>query len=241
MAANRHRHFDLHDTQASQVYGGLSEHAPSLSAVRRTRGQVIVHANRVVPAFYSSTCGGRTQSAVAAFPGRAHVVDIAPLAGNVACNTCAAAPLYRWATIHRGRDDTARRIAAWGQATGHSVGQLRGLSAVNVIPGPVPGRPGGFELLDHRGQRYRIAPEAFRFACNHQGEGLAPLGRDEQLRSSAVRVQVAGSRVTFSDGRGFGHGVGLCQWGAQGLAEQGRTAVQIVQHYYPQSFVRAAY
>ena len=241
MAANRGRHFDLHDSAASQVYGGLSEHAPSLAGVRRTRGQVIVHANRVVPAFYSSTCGGRTQSAVAAFPGRAHVVDIPPLAGNVACTSCEASPTFRWSTIHRGRDDTARRIAAWGRATGHSVGALRGLSAVNVIPGPVPGRPGGFELLDHRGQRFRIAPEAFRFACNHQAEGLAPLERDDQLRSSYVRVRVAGSRVAFTDGRGFGHGVGLCQWGAQGLAQQGYSAAQIVRHYYPQSFVRAAY
>ncbi|MEX0885005.1 MAG: SpoIID/LytB domain-containing protein [Phycisphaeraceae bacterium] len=241
MAANRDRHFDMHDSSASQVYGGLSEHAPSLAAVRRTRGEVVVHANRVVPAFYSSCCGGLTQSARTAFPGRAPVVDVPSLAGGVQCTSCDASPNHRWDAIHRSRDDTARRIAAWGAANGHSVAGLRGLVQVRALVGSVPGRPGGFELVDQRGTRFRVPPEALRAACNHEAEDLPPLPRDQQLRSSHVRVQVAGGRVSFTQGRGFGHGVGLCQWGAQGLAERGRSAHQIVQHYYPGATIRAAY
>jgi stage II sporulation protein D len=42
-------------------------------------------------------------------------------------------------------------------------------------------------------------------------------------------------------GRGFGHGVGLCQWGAKGLAEDGQTTEQILSHYYPDAIIGKAY
>ena len=54
-------------------------------------------------------------------------------------------------------------------------------------------------------------------------------------------MSVQGDTVHFTDGRGFGHGVGLCQWGAQALAEQGKTEYQILAHYYPGSDPAAAY
>ena len=42
-----------------------------------------------------------------------------------------------------------------------------------------------------------------------------------------------GGSIEFANGRGFGHGVGLCQWGAQGKALQGWTAERILEAYYP--------
>ena len=45
-------------------------------------------------------------------------------------------------------------------------------------------------------------------------------------------MAVDGDAVTFK-GRGFGHGVGLSQWGAYRMAEEGRTAQQILQRYFP--------
>lgn len=54
-----------------------------------------------------------------------------------------------------------------------------------------------------------------------------------ELRSTLIdRVSVDGDEVTF-EGRGFGHGVGLSQWGAYQLAEEGRTAQEIIQTYFP--------
>ena len=51
----------------------------------------------------------------------------------------------------------------------------------------------------------------------------------------------AGAAIEFFDGRGFGHGVGLCQWGAQGKAAAGWTAGQILQFYYPGARVKRLY
>lgn len=53
-----------------------------------------------------------------------------------------------------------------------------------------------------------------------------------QLKSTLIDdIQVEGGKVTFT-GRGFGHGVGMSQWGAYALAEQGKSAGEIVQHYF---------
>ena len=54
-----------------------------------------------------------------------------------------------------------------------------------------------------------------------------------KLKSTLIEsVAVDGDAVTFK-GRGFGHGVGLSQWGAYRMAEEGRTAQQILQRYFP--------
>ncbi|MBI4614199.1 MAG: stage II sporulation protein SpoIID, partial [Planctomycetes bacterium] len=57
------------------------------------------------------------------------------------------------------------------------------------------------------------------------------LGTSE-LRSTAFTALRAGTKFRF-DGRGWGHGVGLCQWGAEGFARRGENALAIVRHYYP--------
>ena len=57
------------------------------------------------------------------------------------------------------------------------------------------------------------------------------LGYDT-LKSTLFAVAVDGEWARFS-GRGYGHGVGMCQWGAKGMAEQGYTARQILEFFYP--------
>ena len=55
----------------------------------------------------------------------------------------------------------------------------------------------------------------------------------ERLKSTLIdSVTVEGDAVTFA-GRGYGHGVGMSQWGAYGMAEQGKTAEEIIGHYFP--------
>ncbi|MES2801158.1 MAG: SpoIID/LytB domain-containing protein [Bdellovibrionota bacterium] len=55
-----------------------------------------------------------------------------------------------------------------------------------------------------------------------------------KIRSSPENIAVDDSAITFS-GRGFGHGVGLCQWGSLHMAKKGRTYMDILTHYYPKA------
>jgi stage II sporulation protein D len=54
----------------------------------------------------------------------------------------------------------------------------------------------------------------------------------DRFKSTLFAVALDGPWARFS-GRGYGHGVGLCQWGAKGMAEQGYPAARILEHYYP--------
>jgi stage II sporulation protein D len=53
-----------------------------------------------------------------------------------------------------------------------------------------------------------------------------------EVRSLNFTLEVTDGELVFT-GKGHGHGVGLCQWGARGLAKQGRTGPQILAYYYP--------
>ena len=56
-----------------------------------------------------------------------------------------------------------------------------------------------------------------------------------KIRSTICKIVMMGDKWVFSSGRGFGHGVGMCQCGAEGMARQGKTAEQILYYYYPGS------
>jgi stage II sporulation protein D len=61
-----------------------------------------------------------------------------------------------------------------------------------------------------------------------------------RVKSLAFELEAHGDRLTLS-GRGFGHGAGLCQWGAKALADQGWDFRQILEHYYPGTELQALY
>jgi stage II sporulation protein D len=52
------------------------------------------------------------------------------------------------------------------------------------------------------------------------------------LKSTWFEVKLSGGNILFN-GRGYGHGVGMCQWGAKGMADEGRPYTDILKFYYP--------
>lgn len=232
------RHFDLESTTASQVYGGAVTNRKALDAVARTRGRVLTYEGRVLPAFFSSTTGGRAQDAVVAFPSR--VPDLAPLRGGPRGSYDAASGKYRWGPIRRSTHDLAARMSAWGRENKHAVAHLKGVRSIAITHVSRAGRPAMFRVTDGRGQTYNLYAEHFRFAANHDGTGLPKLDPNLNLPSSDLRIASAPGGFVFT-GQGFGHGVGLSQWGAQGMALQGFDAPAILAHYYPGARIEKLY
>ena len=72
-------------------------------------------------------------------------------------------------------------------------------------------------------------------------QSLPKVEMPQNLKSSHVSVQVGKTNVVFSEGKGFGHGVGLSQWGAQGMAHRGHDFRKILAYYYPGAEVSRAY
>ena len=99
------------------------------------------------------------------------------------------------------------------------------------------GRPTRYAIADGDGKRVVLSAASLRRAANWSVDGLPD---PKRLWSSYVEVTVDEDRVRF-DGRGYGHGVGLCQHGAEALARDGKDHQAILAWYYPGAKIVEAY
>lgn len=231
------RHFDVEDTVRSQAYIGAVDLKSAHEAVQRTGGLVLGYDRWLVPGYYSSCCGGSAAAAVDVM-GSNPANALAPLAGRTEPDVCTDAPIYDW-TIERQRDVLSRRIAAWGEAQ-----KIDRLAALGTLASIEPsrrrdsGRPIEYRLTDDFGRAVLLSAPRLRYAANYRDEQIKPY--DASLGSSFVTARIDEHIVRF-EGRGFGHGVGLCQYGAQTLAKQGRGYLDILHWYYPGVSIVKAY
>jgi stage II sporulation protein D len=232
------RHYDLESTTKSQVYAGVTGNGRAIDAARATRGLVLTWEGRVFPAFYSSCCGGAGQDGPAVM---ADSPVIPPLMGRTRHDCCNSSPHFRWGPIVRNRQSLSQRIAAWGRTNRHPSEHVGTIAHIAIGARNRAGRPTRFIITSVSGKTFELGAEEFRFACNNVGQGLSPLPATGILKSSFVEVRVAGDDVWLTDGRGFGHGVGLCQFGAQSLAQRGQGWQAILDYYYPGAEIDRAY
>jgi stage II sporulation protein D len=86
------------------------------------------------------------------------------------------------------------------------------------------------------GKSTRVRAEDLRLCLVKGGSQVG-----KQLYSLNCQMRDMGSVIEFYNGRGYGHGVGICQWGAEGKAQKGWSAEQILGFYYPGSKQTKAY
>jgi len=231
MKRRQSKAWDVTDGQRSQVYAGLREDRTgrrASQATKFTEGIVCIYDNgkqsQIVRTYYSAACGGMTQSAAIFGPED----DIPPLAGGVACDYCRIAPgnTYRWKPLRLTKREIYARITARNSSL-KSLGKLRNVS---IVKRSAQGRPVTIRLYGNNSQHEDMLVEQFRLSLD-----------GHQLRSSDFRMRVVGDIVTFDHGRGYGHGLGLCQWGMEGQAREGKSAAQILRYYFPGSRLQRAY
>jgi len=222
--------WDLSSDQSSQVYGGVIRESRRVAeAVSETRGVVLVGnwkgKEKIFPAYYSSTCGGHTQDAAAVFG-----EDLPPLKGTT-CPYCAkvAKPKYfRWSGPTIAKEDVSKRLIKRFP----SLASLDSIMDIKVVARSDYGRVEKLELRGQNGQKRNIRAEDFRLAIST---------KDKPLLSSWYKLIDAPKVWRFVDGRGWGHGVGLCQCGSQQMARLGKDSIAILKHYYPQALLVRAY
>ena len=193
-------------THVDLAYGGVhAETHAADRAVRETAGIVMNYKGRLFPAYFHSTCGGMTTSA-------AHVWDEAPTAplAGVPCGWCTRSQYFRWTASF-----TAAEIAAALVKQ-----KVEGAETVEQLT---------VEGVDAAGYARSVIVNG-KTEVNANGFRLA-VGSDK-LRSCAFEIHKRGDVFEFKGG-GWGHGVGLCQWGARGMADAGMHWRGILQHFYP--------
>lgn len=226
----RDRPYDLVATIQDQAYGGMAAELPQgAEAVQRTRGQVLTYEGRLIDVFFSSTCGGRTAAGPEVFAGAAgipYLVSVSDLDPHGEA-WCVISPRFHW-------------TEQWsGAALARTLRRSLPAAGITVDPdGPVRSI-----AVAARSASGRVARLAVRYGARQvevQGAQVRQVLRPEGtvlLRSATFDLvaSVAGGRVErlVVEGRGAGHGVGLCQWGTVGRARAGAGAPQILQAYFP--------
>ena len=224
----KRRHFDLTNSESSQMYEGLTTHEKSLQAVRSTRGVVLAYRDQLVPGYYSASCGGLAATALDAI-NDTFVNDVPPLMGHGGEDVCTSLEKHRWDVTHS-IGTLVGRIAAFGKAYEHrSLAGVEHIEGIELSRVNEHGRPTHFHINTGAGQIIEIAAERLRWAANFTEE---PLTLKEQLLSSFVEPRSDSARMTFH-GRGHGHGAGMCQHGAEIMAKNGTSALEILKWYYP--------
>jgi stage II sporulation protein D len=203
--------YDVTNDIYSQVYGGRdSERYRTDLAVDYTRGQVLTYDDKIIPAYFHATCGGMTEDARELW----NVADIPPLRG-VPCPFCQASPHMYWKKNFRLRD-----IQDALNLHGYKAGAINDIS---IVDRDRSDRIGHLKITQKNGQELVIKGKDFR-------DLMGP----NVLMSNNYEITMRGYYVDIA-GKGWGHGVGMCQWGALGMARQQFNYKQILAYYYPQS------
>jgi len=230
--------FDLHAGVGDQVYAGSGSETPEgLEAVRSTRGMTLTHGGAPIDAFYYSTCGGQTADGVEAFSAASRpYLRSFPDVDQNGDAYCRISPRYRWREEWSGgalRATLSRTLPAVARIP---AGDVREVRDVWVAQRTSSGRVGRLAITLRSDQVMVNGPSVRRV--------LRPASGD-LLRSAAFTLTAtgAGREITHlvAEGRGAGHGVGLCQWGAVGRSRAGHDFQRILAAYYPGAVLQRLY
>jgi stage II sporulation protein D len=228
--------YDLFADTRSQVYGGISdETARSRDAVDSTRGIVVAYGppgrEKIFKAYFSSCCGGVTQSAADAFGDPL----FEPLSEQNIGPRCVESGHFNWGPVAIRKAELTRRMRLWGAANNQPEKGIGDVSRIDIESNNRFGRPRRFVITDARGYRYSLNSEDFRHSANYGATDGITLG------SSFCKPVNDPTVVRFTEGHGLGHGVGLCQWCAEHEAETGTSHESIVLDAFPHAKLVRAY
>ena len=215
-ADKRHAEADVCDLTHCQTYKGVPDEQ-TRSLVQSTRGLVVKRDRGLADVYYSSTCGGHTLDAMKAWPRGEST------------------------TGSRGVPDRSRSGKVWCEASPHFSWQVR-LSRTEL-----------YHVLKERWSQ--LKPD-FRLTLKYDASGwVERVGLSEQeesmtgeafhlimgralgwgsFKSAHFQMHQSADGTFDFKGRGLGHGVGLCQHGALAQAESGKSAREILKHYFPE-------
>ena len=199
--------WDLEAGTASQAYGGADAETPaSRAAAEATRGQVLLYGGAPILAAFHASAGGVTASAEEVWGRRVPYLLSQPVAGEDV------SPDTYW-RIQVSASELERAL----RTLGLDVGAVRELSVSERSPS---GRAARLRVVGARG------------AVELEGRRLRQALGEDRLRSTAFQVRRDGDGFVFA-GTGRGHGVGMSQWGAYAMSEQGASYRSILARFYP--------
>ena len=232
-----HHNFDVCADDHCQRYQGLTR-ATGMTVrkvIDATWGQVLYHGDELCDARFSKCCGGVMEEFSTCWEDK-DMPYLQPLPdapghdpeGECFCNTTdkeilgqvlnnydqETTDFYRWTQVY----DKAALSALVERRSGIKVGTLTGMEPLE-------------RGVSSRIKKLRIVGDMAEIIVGKELE-IRRILSESHLKSSAFDVVIDGDKVVL-EGKGWGHGVGLCQIGAAVMASKGYTYKEILVHYYP--------
>ena len=205
--------FDFCDTTHCQVVGWKGGNNRIVTAVEATRGEILQFRGKAAETYYHANCGGTTAAAKEAWP-----TVKARYLGTHNDSYCTTAGGLKWeSSIGVNEVDRVLREAG--------LDIPKDWKAIEIAARSESGRVQRLQFRGGIAENAGIAGSTFRFVVDRA------LGWNK-IRSDLYEVRNNGGEIIFS-GRGSGHGVGLCQAGAEEMARESKNYREILAFYYP--------
>ncbi|MEE2925133.1 MAG: SpoIID/LytB domain-containing protein [bacterium] len=223
--------FGLTDDVRSQVYNGIEdEHPIARKVVKDTHGKILIYENEPISGFYHSACGGSTLASKD-WHGKG-----VPYLKSKECKWCSGYKNYVW--------DYELSFAGLSGYLNQKGKKIRKIKKVNFEHD----KNGRVKLvhISHQDGKLKISGTAFRQMISASKvrstifKSIDILKNDSSKSNSEEEIAVMQILMNYNRrfsklklrGTGFGHGVGLCQWGAKGLAKQKLKYPDILKYYF---------
>jgi len=231
--------FDATADTRDQVYLGVVGESPQVwDALRATTGQVVQYHGRLIDAFFHSTCGGRTADAAEVFRSaqpQPYLRSVSDESGGGRAY-CESSPRFQWReewdgpTLHT---ILTRTLSSVLDVRGDSIPPIWDIEVARTTKS---GRVGELRIEFAHGD-VRVQESDVRSVLRPAADRLL---LSAAFRAFVTRRDGVVSRLVV-EGRGAGHGVGMCQWGAIGRARAGQGYKKILTTYFPGTAVERLY
>ena len=259
---DRHRNYDLEGDTRDQEYDGIAGEAIStVRAVDRTAGMIATYRGAAIEALYSANAGGITEDSENVYANALPYLRSVPSPGDDAALASSwGHTSWEWTTEFTA-PQLRSYIGARGIDVGEPqrIDLVRLTDAGRVLSAKIVGSSGSRDIGKDAARYYfglrstlftvTTRPEETEFVDGSNAERVRQLDllgaivertftmgvRDPDRAPQSLRVlgwrYRLPARFVFT-GKGYGHGVGMSQWGAQGMALGGKSAEEILKHYY---------
>lgn len=231
---NSKNKFDLYADTRDQVYGGLNrQKALSDKAVNQTHGTVIMYNDTLASVFYHSSCGGILEAAENVWQNisKPYLTSRQDALGDVF--SCAGSPNFRWKEYRTIKQIDSLFSNQFNKSYLKQIVQDTTdlFLKVNVLERTSSGRVSKMNI-SYGDTTFTLANYEIRRFFSGRGKGLP---------SALFSISAKDDSVLVFDGAGFGHGVGLCQWGAINMSEKGFKYYHILNKYFRGTYLKKAY
>jgi len=204
--------YDVSNSVFHQVYGGTeAERENVVEAVDSTAGEVLSYEGRIVPGFFHACCGGSTSNASDVWGSEF------PYLVGVSDSYCSGTPFFTWRKVFSASD------------IGRVLG-IKKVDSIRIVQNDSSGRVKTLEVKSGTGKKIVTGKDLRMSFINLYGS--QSFNSEKVLPSTRFVTYGSGGSMVF-EGTGYGHGVGLCQWGARKMAEEGFDYRQILKYYFP--------